>query len=183
MFQVDPHPLRGPTAQGGATGAQQSRTHSRSHRRQVNNNINNNNDNNINRSQQGEDGWTEVRNRRRRVIGKATSTTGNHSHGLRGAIQPPTREIFLSRVILGDRQSITNYMEKRGVKVYHIEKMSHYQASFMSFKVKISVFDKDKVLNENFWPYGVQCMMWKNARQNNTRNNNENNDNYSRNNQ
>ena len=69
-------------------------------------------------------------------------------------------------------------MEERGIKVYHFEKMSHYQASFMSFKIKISVFDREKVLNENFWPYGVQCMMWKNARQNSNRSNIGNNDNY-----
>ena len=55
--------------------------------------------------------------------------------------------------------------------------MSHYRAQFLSFKIKISVLDKDTVLNESFWPYGVQCMLWKNARQN-SRYNNGNNDYY-----
>ena len=126
-------------------------------------------------SQTDEDGFTVVQNRcRRRVIGNATNTSGN----LRGAYHPPTREIFISRVITGDKRSITEYMESRGIQVHHFEKMSHYHAKFMSFKIKISVLDKDTVVNENFWPYGIQCMMWKNPRHIDSRYNNENNVNY-----
>lgn len=126
-------------------------------------------------SQIDEDGYTVVQSRRRRrVIGNATTTSGN----LRGADHPPTREIFISRVTTGDKRSITEYMETRGIRVHHFEKMSHYQAKFLSFKIKISVFDKDAVLNENFWPYGIQCMMWKNPRPVDSRYNNENNVNY-----
>ena len=126
-------------------------------------------------SQIDEDGFTVVQSRRRRrVIGNATTASGN----LRGADHPPTREIFISRVITGDKRSITEYMETRGIQVHHFEKMSHYQAKFLSFKLKISVFDKDVVLNENFWPCGIQCMMWKNPRQVDSRYNNENNVNY-----
>ena len=80
---------------------------------------------------------------RRRVIGNVTTTSGN----LRGADHPPTREIFISRVMTGDKRSITEYMETRGIQVHHFEKMSHYRAKFLSFKIKILVFDKDEVLN------------------------------------
>ena len=55
--------------------------------------------------------------------------------------------------------------------------MSHYNAKFKSFKIKISMFDKDKVFDEKFWPYGVQCMMFKNAKA--SYNNNVNNRNAS----
>ena len=125
------------------------------------------------RSQQKLDDWTLVQNRRKRVIGKVTTTSSN----LKGGRHPPTREIFISRVTDGDKRTIMEYMEEKGIQVYHFEKMSHYLARFLSFKIKISVFDKDTVLNENFWPTGVQCMMWKNAIQDTNRFNNENYDN------
>ena len=70
-----------------------------------------------------------------------------------------------------------HYIEAKGINVYYIEKMSHYNAKFKSFKIKISMFDKDKVFDEKFWPYGVQCMMFKNAKAN--YNNNVNNRNAS----
>ena len=49
--------------------------------------------------------------------------------------------------------------------------MSNYYAKFKSFKIKISLFDKDKVFDEKFWPYNIQCMMFKNARANYNNNN------------
>ena len=56
--------------------------------------------------------------------------------------------------------------------------MSNYQASFKSFNVKISMLDKEKILNESMWPNGIQCKMWKNPRRSNNDNVNVNNDQY-----
>ena len=79
---------------------------------------------------------------RRRVIGCNATAHGT----LRGAL-PPTRDFFVSRVTVGDREGIKELIEANGIQVYNIDKMSNYQASFKSFKVKISVLDKEKFLN------------------------------------
>ena len=63
------------------------------------------------------------------------------------------------------------FLQSKGIHVYAIEKMSNYYAKFKSFKIKISLFDIDKVFDEKFWPYNIQCMMFKNARANNNNNN------------
>ena len=56
--------------------------------------------------------------------------------------------------------------------------MSNYLAKFKSFKVKISVLDIDKIMNENMWPNGIQYMMWKYPRRRYNDNGNVNNDQY-----
>ena len=53
--------------------------------------------------------------------------------------------------------------------------MSHVNAKYKSFKATISVVDKETVMNEKFWPTGVQCMMWRDSRNNYENNENENN--------
>ena len=42
--------------------------------------------------------------------------------------------------------------------------MSHEDSKYKSFKVTISVLDKNTMLTEKFWPNGVQCMMWRYSR-------------------
>ena len=87
----------------------------------------------------------------------------------------------MSKVIRGDKEGIKALIENNGIQVYNIDKMSNYQASFKSFKVKISVLDIDKILNENIWPNGIQCEMWRNPRRSSSYNgnvNNVNNDQY-----
>ena len=110
----------------------------------------------------------------RRVIGNSAPT---HETTLRGA-PPPTRDFFVSRVCIGDKEGIKELIEANGIKVYNIDKMSNYLAKFKSFKVKISVLDIDKIMNENMWPNGMQCMMWKNPRRSYNNNDNVNNDQY-----
>ena len=123
--------------------------------------------------QQVDDGWTKVgprKHARKRVIGKADNVFAD----LRGARQPPTRDIFVSRVEKGDRDTMKSFLQSKGIHVYAIEKMSNYFAKFKSFKIKISLFDLDKVFDEKFWSYGIQCMMFKHARADNNNVNNIN---------
>ena len=39
--------------------------------------------------------------------------------------------------------------------------MSHSDSKYSSYKISISVLDKDKVLDPKFWPSGIQCKMWR----------------------
>ena len=48
-------------------------------------------------------------------------------------------------------------MESGNVQVFDIVKVSHVEARFCSYKITISVADRDSVFNESFWPAGVKC--------------------------
>ena len=52
-------------------------------------------------------------------------------------------------------------MEDNNVNVQNIEKVSHNDAKFSSYKICIFVTDLDKVHGNNFWPRGVRCKMWR----------------------
>ena len=109
--------------------------------------------------------WQENNNRSNIVIGRGAST-----EGLRGA-PPPARVIFVSRVVTGDKESMSNFIKSRGVNVINIEKTSHEDATFSSYKIRISVVDKEKVFDPNFWPEGVKCRMWRERKERNQDNN------------
>ena len=60
---------------------------------------------------------------------------------------------------------MADFMENNNVNVNMIEKMSHPNSKYSSFKISI-IRDKHKVLDPNFWPNGVQCRMWRSGRRN-----------------
>ena len=62
----------------------------------------------------------------------------------------------------GDSQQIKTFMEDNGIKVSGIDKMSHDESKFNSYKVFINKYDIDKVFDDYFWPAGVQCKIWSN---------------------
>ena len=65
------------------------------------------------------------------------------------------------------------FLEMNNVKVNGIQRTSHPESKYNSFKINISVFDKEKVLNPKFWPFGIKCEMWRAPR---PRHNNYDND-------
>ena len=81
-------------------------------------------------------------------------------NGLRGA-PPPLRFIWVSRAITNDTNIVKDYIQKNGVNVSCIEKVSHENAKFSSFKIGISKDAVDKVMDEKFWPKGVGCRYWR----------------------
>ncbi len=113
--------------------------------------------------QPDEDGFMPVLPRRkRRVMGNGEDSVP----GLEGA-PPPLRHIWVSRVQRGSIETISAFIEKQQVKVFHNEKVSHQNAKFSSFKISISKSDLSKVLQDSFWPQGVQCQPWReNTRRN-----------------
>ena len=79
---------------------------------------------------------------------------------LQGA-PPPVRYIFISRVAEGNEKIIIDYLKYNSIKVTNIDCISHCNAKFKSFKVAIFKNDISKVLNEGFWPMGIQCKLWR----------------------
>ena len=104
-----------------------------------------------------QDGFITVQRRRpRRQI---TYGNGMSTGGLSGA-PLPIRQIWVSRLTNGSNQRVKDYIESRNVKVFNIEKVSHNEAQYSSYKVTISVADKNNVFDPLFWPTGVKCQWW-----------------------
>ncbi len=53
------------------------------------------------------------------------------------------------------------FIENQNVKVFHCEKVSHVNAKSSSFRISISKNYLAKVLQDSFWPQGVQCQPWR----------------------
>ena len=70
----------------------------------------------------------------------------------------------MSRVEDGDTNQITDFLNTNQVKVNAIHMTSHPDSKYGLFRINISVFDKDKVLNPSFWPFGIKCEMWREPR-------------------
>ena len=103
------------------------------------------------------DGFIPVMSRRkRRAIGCGEASVS----GFEGA-PPPLRHIWVSRVHRGTTETLSTFIEKQQVKVFYNEKVSHENAKFSSFKISISKNDLSKVLDDSFWPQGVQCQPWR----------------------
>ena len=67
-----------------------------------------------------------------------------------------------------DKDYIAIFLEDNNVNVIEIEKKSHSEARFKSFKIKITLTDLRKVLNNTFWPRGILCNKWREPAPRNT---------------
>ena len=103
-------------------------------------------------------GWTTVRSRKQ----KRKITFGNNAAagGLTGA-PLPIRRLWVSRIKRGDAQQVARYMESKNVEVKEIERVSHTNSRYNSFRITISIADREKVFQESFWPEGVKCEWWR----------------------
>ena len=73
----------------------------------------------------------------------------------------PQKIVFVNRIAKGNSKTIVNHLNKNNIKSQEIEMVSHPDAKFKSFKVKIFTNDLNKVLGRDFWPSGVNARMWK----------------------
>ena len=60
----------------------------------------------------------------------------------------------------GNKEKLNAFLVKNKVLVKDILKVSHEGARFNSYKVSVSVIDFHRLLNEDFWPNGIQCKKW-----------------------
>ena len=77
---------------------------------------------------------------------------------------PPVCNIFVSRVQSGNEQNINAFLAKHRITVFENVRASHSDATYSSFKISISIFDKNKVLRRRFWPNYIQCKLWREPR-------------------
>ena len=95
------------------------------------------------------------RRQRRKITYGNAATMG----GLSGA-PLPVKQIWVSRVSRGDIRDIQDHMHRNNIDINDIEKTSHPNAKFSSYKISIPVSGSDKVFEESFWPLGVRCQKW-----------------------
>ena len=72
----------------------------------------------------------------------------------------PVKKMFVSRVLNGDVNEINTFLAQNNIKVVETEKVSHEGAKYKSFKITISISDKNKILRRSFWPSGIRCKLW-----------------------
>ena len=84
----------------------------------------------------------------------------NQSHKLLGA-PPPKCEVFVSRVKEGTEECISQYLIERRISVLKIDKVSHSESKFKSFKITIYKYDLNTLLDRSFWPLGFKASLWK----------------------
>ena len=83
----------------------------------------------------------------------------------------PKRDFFISRVVKSTTdEQMLNYVRNKGIRSVEIKRMSNDEAIFKSFKLTVSIDEKDKVMQESMWPYGLCVQRW---RDRNHRTNNE----------
>ena len=109
---------------------------------------------------QPDNDWTLVDNRRRSrgIRHRPTSVPGLQGAPLR------TSRVFISRVERGDINSINTFLAKNHIDVIENVKVSHNDAPNSSFRVTLSIPDRNKVLHNIIWPRGIQCKLWHNPR-------------------
>lgn len=92
-----------------------------------------------------------TKKKRKTIYGKA-----GQSDTLKGA--PNHAEIFVFRLDKDtDPGDVQEHVESSNVQVVDINKTSHEDAKFCSFKLTINFSDLSNVLSENFWPENVAC--------------------------
>ena len=73
----------------------------------------------------------------------------------------PTWHYFVYKVHKEDEEDeLREYITKHNVTVRNLQKCSHNDAAFNSFKLSVSRNDADIILNEDFWPEGIRIRRW-----------------------
>ena len=92
-----------------------------------------------------------------RFFGTATAATG----ALQGG-PPPKREFFISRCHKSTQEcQFDNHLKSKGLSNYEFKLMSKTVSTFKSYKLTVSIDDKDKLLQPQMWPQGVLIQKWK----------------------
>ena len=106
-----------------------------------------------------------------RVVGNKQPLRGNFT----GA-PPPQRDIFLYRVnSRATCDDITKHIndENMNVTIHDLKCVSHQQAKFKSFRLKVDINDFTRLLDDSIWPRGVYVRKYISPR--NTQNDNDTN--------
>lgn len=83
----------------------------------------------------------------------------------------PDRDLFVYRVHKENTlEKLKDFITSRNVPVRNIERTSHNESKYNSFKLTVSADDIGRVLDPQFWPQGICVRRWKKERQNNNDN-------------
>ena len=60
----------------------------------------------------------------------------------------------------GTEHDLNEFLVKNIIDVKNIDRVSHNNSRFNSYKITVSVIDFNRILDEYFWPDGIQCKKW-----------------------
>lgn len=109
----------------------------------------------------------------------AIGTGGNQrigGNGLRGA-PPPKRDFFIYRVDKSETiERVSDHLNCLGVNVINVERTSHEEAKFASFRLTTSREYLDTIMNPDNWPEGIRVRPFYQKRTASYSNDNDNRD-------
>ena len=92
----------------------------------------------------------------------------NGNHGGVSDANVSSNDIFMRLRPNVEMNKIRVYFKSNGVNIINIEKVSHNQARFTSFKIRVHGNDYFKIINDPFWSLsGAKCRPWGNNGNNN----------------
>ncbi len=94
----------------------------------------------------------KARNERRR---NRAITGTNQTSRFQGAPEP-SRDVFIFRVARGTEPDvIKSFVSEKGINIRAIERTSHEESKYMSFKISAPVSQYLKLFDPDLWPQGV----------------------------
>ncbi len=80
---------------------------------------------------------------------------------IRGA-SPPKRDHFVSRVHKEtDDEDMKTYITDKGLQNFDLTLVSNINATFKSYKLSVSISDRDRILCSEMWPAGICIQRWR----------------------
>ena len=86
---------------------------------------------------------------------------GTATEGVLRGGPPPKRDYFISRLHTSTQDNvIKDYLKDNGLSNFDLQLVSNSVSTFKSYKLSVSMDDKDKVLQPTLWPKGVLVKKW-----------------------
>lgn len=97
---------------------------------------------------------------------RISKSRGNNNDDCITGASPILCTLWINKIDQGNCNSIKTYLNNRNIRVKNVQRTSHIDSKYKSFSICILREDMNKVLNNRFWPEGVNCRIWRNKNNN-----------------
>ena len=74
---------------------------------------------------------------------------------------PPLLNIWVYKVAEGNTSTVMGYIKSKNINVNSVILKSKPESKYKSFKITVFKRDLNYLLNNDFWPEGVMCKIWR----------------------
>ena len=91
-----------------------------------------------------------------------TKIHGSNDTSVVSGAPPPKRDYFLSRIVKSTEDDVLRqFIVDSGIGLVDLRLVSNENAKFKSYKLSVSLDDRDKIWSPNLWPKGSCIEKWK----------------------